>query len=399
LEQGYGMQCKFRSWIYQPWLDELGMDVPKTIDDLYEICKAVAVKDMNGNGDTTDEVAILGNGLTAEDGWGEWFTPLMSAFIYAYDPYYVVVEDGELSLAYTRDEWKEGLTYIKEKFFDEGLISTNVFTNTTEDVKAQLYTELPTVLFYNGWGYDAGINDKIRLNYNYIVGLTNAEGENGYTNYMPILPTSIGAVISSDCENPEAAFLVCDLMCSEHLSLVSRYGTEGEHWAYWDRVEKEDVLNPDNFVAQGGGDIKWVSSYADNTFWSSAESTTASYIQVGPYIRNAECQSYRALQVSADTEERKLALACDALNREALDAAAENIPDEVFDYAPRTTEEQELIGKIEITAMNYVNEMIAAFLTGKKDIDSEWNTYLEELNKIGVYDMLKVYQDAYSRVH
>ena len=50
---------------YQPcmminmqWLNELGMEVPKTLDEFVAVLKAFRDNDMNGNGDTTDEVPL-----------------------------------------------------------------------------------------------------------------------------------------------------------------------------------------------------------------------------------------------------------------------------------------------------------------------------------------------------
>jgi putative aldouronate transport system substrate-binding protein len=263
LEQGIGMQSTQRFWIYQPWLDEMGVGVPATIDEYYDVCKYVSEHDMNGNGDTTDEYALMGYGFDdADTNWGDWFEPLMRAVVDAWDPNFAVVNDGQVSFAYTTDAWKEGLKYIK-KFFDEGLIGTELFTNTIDDCKANLYAEGPLCLSFTGWQWE-GDDLKIKNNYTYVDGLKGPDGQEGYSDYMPILP-SAGAVISADSKNPEAAFLVCDLMGCEYLSLITRYGEEGVNWAYWDTVLSGNVLNPEEYAAQGGDDypIDWVSAYAD----------------------------------------------------------------------------------------------------------------------------------------
>ena len=43
--------------------------------------------------------------------------------------------------------------------------------------------------------------------------------------------------------------------------------------------------------------------------------------------------------------------------------------------------------------------MTSAFLSGEKDIDKEWNSYIKELENIGYEDYLEVLQTAYDRVH
>lgn len=398
LEQGYGMQCWQRLWVYKPWLDQLGKDIPKTIDEFYEVCKLVAENDMNGNGDTTDEYVICGYGFNTEsnNGWADWFEPLMSAYIYSYDPKFRVVEDGEVSFAFNQEEWKEGLLYIK-KFFDEGLISSDIFTNTDDERKAQMYQEIPTVFAFCGWQYE-GTDPSMALDYVYIPGLTNDEGENGESMYMPILPGA-AAVISADCENPEAAFLVCDYLCSEEISLMTRYGKEGLNWVYWDKLIEEGEFNPDDYEAQGGGEIKWLSAYKDETFWSSQETTTASWLQVGPYIRNAALQAVRARRITGNTEEEKISIQRISLDYESKEAGMANARKEVYDYATFTEEEREVISTVGTTVSNYVSEMTAKYLLGREDISSTWDAYLAELEKMGVNDLLKVYQDAYSRTH
>jgi putative aldouronate transport system substrate-binding protein len=43
--------------------------------------------------------------------------------------------------------------------------------------------------------------------------------------------------------------------------------------------------------------------------------------------------------------------------------------------------------------------MTANFLAGNRDIDSSWNTYLNELNNIGLPKILPVIQKAYDRMY
>jgi len=45
----------------------------------------------------------------------------------------------------------------------------------------------------------------------------------------------------------------------------------------------------------------------------------------------------------------------------------------------------------------YYKEMEVKFITGLEDIETGWNTYLENLNKMGLQEVVKVYQDAYDR--
>ena len=76
-----------------------------------------------------------------------------------------------------------------------------------------------------------------------------------------------------------------------------------------------------------------------------------------------------------------------------------NARPEVFDYYPLTTEQNEKALEIQVTANNYVSEMTAAFLTGSKDIDAEWDNFLAQLKVIGLDELQEIYQSAYTLVH
>ena len=44
-----------------------------------------------------------------------------------------------------------------------------------------------------------------------------------------------------------------------------------------------------------------------------------------------------------------------------------------------------------------IEETSVAFMTGAKDIDAEWDTYISDLDRVGLQDLLKMYQTAYDR--
>ena len=44
--------------INKKWLDQLGMDIPTTMEEFYEVLCAFRDNDMNGNGDGSDEIPL-----------------------------------------------------------------------------------------------------------------------------------------------------------------------------------------------------------------------------------------------------------------------------------------------------------------------------------------------------
>ena len=374
-------------WVYQPWLDALGLDVPKTMEEFYNACKLVVENDMNGNG-KADEVGVAGVSLD------RWFDCMMSSFVYSHEDNWRVVEDDKVSVAYTTDEWKQGVKYIK-KFFDEGLIPEETLTQASDSYNSLLYSSTPKVFAFADYQF-TGTDTTRRAEYTAIPALEGPDGVK-YSCYNYRTPDA-GAVITTDCENPLAAFLVCDYMCSLEMSLTQRFGEQGVDWDFWD-VAQENYGDTSEFVSTFEGyDIVFY-PYDMISFANATSAQNKCYKQIGPMYIDRDTASGAAVWLeSADDNVRTLA----ELEIVTADAAAEcqkYQPEQVYDYAPLTTEETENVADI-LSAMNtYVKEKTSAFLVSQENIDKEWDNYLKELENIGIDEYLKILQEAYDRVH
>ena len=374
-------------WVYQPWLDALGLDVPETTEEFYEACKLVVENDMNGNG-KKDEIGVTGTSLN------QWFDCMMSAFVYAHEVDWRVVEDGQISFAFDTDEWKEGLKYIR-KFFEEGLIPVETLTQSGDQYKSVYYSETPVVFSFADWCY-SGSDTTRRREYTVVPALEGPEGVQWACNY-PFVP-SAGAVITTDCENPLAAFLVCDYMCSMDVSLTSRFGEQGVDWDYWD-VAQTKFDDPSEFVPTFEGyDIAFY-PYDMINFWNSTDPQEKCYRQAGPKIIDKTLTAGAGVWIGSDDEVIRTNAELEVITAAAAMKCYDYIPEEVFDYAPFTSEETDQTSDIKSTMKSYVKEMTSAFLSGEKDIDAEWDNYLNELDKIGYKEYLEVLQTAYDRIH
>ena len=386
--ENYAGSVSSKLWVYEPWLDAIGKEVPQTTEDYYEVCKLILGNDLNGNG-KNDEIPLTGYGFSTGGNRG-WFNCLMSAFIYAHGRDYLVADDGQLSFAYTTDQWKEGLKYIK-KFFDEGLIPVETLTQDNAQYEA-VWKGNEMVLFSFAFWHMGGTDLERQSNYVHIPALKGPEGEQNAM-YSPSTP-SAGAVITVDCENPEAAFLVCDYLCSEEMSITNRFGKRGENWDYWDeaKVEDKSAYSP----AFPGYDIYFI-AYDDVGFFSSMTQQNVSYIQQGPWIQGAYALNAMATMQNATTPEEELKVKFENRKNTAIMDCMKYIPDEVAVNLPMTAEEMEESADIKTALDTYFNEITCQFLIGEKDIDSEWNNYLAELEKIGYPKLLEIYQTAYDR--
>ncbi|ASB89974.1 MULTISPECIES: extracellular solute-binding protein [Bacillus] len=100
------------------WLTNVGLDMPKTIEDFYEVLKAFKEKDpdKNGKDDTYGMVVPKWMGLGNGSPWD-----IMQTWFGAPNRY-GVNENGELVPDFTTDEYMEALRFFK-KLYDERLIN------------------------------------------------------------------------------------------------------------------------------------------------------------------------------------------------------------------------------------------------------------------------------------
>lgn len=105
-------------WIRQDWLDKLGLEVPKTVEDLYDVMVAFKTQDPDGNG-VDDTVGMVAHKDILLPGSAD-LTGLFNGFG-AYPTKWI--EDGNGGLIYgsTAPEVKEALVYMA-KMYSEGLI-------------------------------------------------------------------------------------------------------------------------------------------------------------------------------------------------------------------------------------------------------------------------------------
>lgn len=380
--QSYGNEYFSKLWIYQPWLEALGQEVPTTTEEFYELLKLVAETDLNGNG-KKDEIGMLGSvGM-----YSAYWKVLMSAFAYAGDPQYRVVEDGSVSAAYTTDEWKEGLRYLKQ-MFDEGLIAPESLTMSDEQFKTLINSEDPTVFSFVYAAADMVESGTDRqTDYVCIDTLTGPEGIN-YSIYTPSV-ASIAMVVTSNCSNPEAAFRIGDLLSSEYIGISQRWGEEGVDWDYAENVE-----NISDYVSSVEGFDLSIVAYDDAAFWGGTEVTNGSWRQTGPYVRQYGIANGLGIIAGGSDVYTQLFNEAASLYQTAGHQPAEVIPKLIY-----TTEESDAIAEIESVLKTYVDENMASFVTGSKDIDADWDSYLAEIDNIGLSQYLEVVQTAYDRMY
>lgn len=372
----YHCQMDNKMWVYQPWLDALGLEAPQTTEEFRDMLVAFKEQDPNGNGQA-DEIPMMGSNNGGWSAFPEYF--LMNSFVY-YDPTYcggLYVNNGQITAAYVSDAWKEGLKYLNSMVTD-GLLAPETYTQDNSVLIQN--AENPTPILgavpsgYMGMFCQVDASDRWKD----FVAIAPVEGPEGvrYCKWSAYAGATMKYIITSACEHPEEAFKLGDFLYTEEATLRSSNGPEGVGWQY---------LDPDSGKLGIDGEpaeyelLVGVDDQPANSSWNQGT--------IG--LRTADFRNSAALAASS-----------------AFEAPLHYMTEE--NYAPYQppiemvipplffTEEQsnELLN-METSIYNYLREKTAGFITGALDIDSTWDTYLAELEAMGLPKVIEIYQAAY----
>ncbi|WP_139275772.1 extracellular solute-binding protein, partial [Mangrovactinospora gilvigrisea] len=128
-----------RTWLYQPWLDKLGLDVPQTTAEFEEVLHAFKTGDPNGDGKKdivpfaiSSFAASAGTNATMSNSIDQLF---MNAFLYNPGNPWLALDGGKVDLVVDKPEWRDALRYM-HRLTKQGLIDPRSFTMT--DTQLQL---------------------------------------------------------------------------------------------------------------------------------------------------------------------------------------------------------------------------------------------------------------------
>ena len=391
--------------IYRPWLKELGMDIPSTTDELYEYLVAVRDNDMNGNGDPNDEIPLSGY----NDAVGNLRKFLMTPFVYTQNEYWTA-DDGVIGVCFNTEGWREGLKWVN-KLYSEGLIDPAYFTQDQNSLTAVCSQE-PQVLgsYVRISTSNMAASDLDRYNYDRIEQLANSADPDAQvlTSVVPSLP-SITALITSNCKTPEAAYMWLDYMSGYDMSVLTRYGVEGQEWD-WIDVEATQAALKEFWENYEGGN--WlVEFYGEDaqpvvgtrffsaTSWGTMQDTW--WGQMGPNVMTEELQQTFGQKIP-ETEIEKASYVNEYSARHQLEEAISLRDDSrIVAGLVYTEDEQETITEYYTDIKTYVEEMWAAFVVGSQDIndDAVWAGYLDQLNRLNLDACIEATQSCYTRMN
>ena len=376
----------YRNFINRAWLDKLGLEVPKTTDDLKEVLLAFRDKDPNGNG-IADEIGVYG---MQSGGYGQNVTAsLMNAFIFwnggNVNGGLSLNEDGtEVIAPFTTEAWKQGLLYMND-LYQEGLLSPSLFIDDDTQFRATLNGDTNVVGFVSigslGNYTDAKTNANF-LEMELIEPLTGPEGVQ-YTPYSENSPQQEMMIFAST-EKKDLAIRFADEFFNTYTSIVSRNGEEGVDWT----VDPDQLEGRTNaYVEEGMYDKITMAVLGD--VWSVNNAQT--WHCVNPRYSSLETNNTVSESLNYDKNDPTQLVA------KSMNYYYDKHPEHVLTPLHYTTDEVEEIQDALVSIPDYVKQTMAEFITGARDIETGWDSYLDELNSMGLEQWLACAQAAYNR--
>ena len=352
-------------WINKTWLDKLGLKLPTTMKDLEDVLEAFAKNDLTGNGNTDDEIpyfvknshgsyhyeVLLGSyGLATKNG--------------AYENF-VAVKDGKVSFVPVSETYKEYIQMLN-RWYDKGIIWEESFTASGETVTAKYKSETPVIGMVTAKNPPASnYDDYVRIDPVTVEGFEPCWYLHpGYMGYMGMFS------VSSSCENADVLLKWMDLFYDFDISTRVRYGEakDGRYEVVDGKVKLNDL----------------------------DQATTDALKETAPTLENCLSTGISIYGWTADDYMNRIVLNTNqAVMMESYKAYQASLNTEIWPRPAFAASDSERIGELRTDIFNTVEECKAAWITGERDIEAEWDSYVESIKKMGLEEFVSIYQGRY----
>lgn len=375
-----------RVYMNKNWLENVNMEVPKTVDELYRVLCAFRDQDANGNGNSGDEIPF---DYVADSSYYDSQMLLAAFGLTTTNADYILSADesGKVVFGNTSENYKAYLKYMK-KLYNEGLINPECYISSTDMRKENIAKDLTGFFGASAPFAFAGADVSYDANFVWIGGLTSEYNEERTVPLKNTMGSGIVMFANAETEYPEAVARFLDYWFSEEGEVASQRGWEGVTMDY----ERVGILD---------GEIATL--YCPDGFSSSEDYKINKALVVGPfsYVSRTYGTHYRLLKDASEAiinsdEVLKgygwATLVGRGLREEGI------VEKEVFPNLVYTEEESKERASLYTDLSTYIKTQRADFISNPNvDIDAGWDSYIRKLETIGLDRILEIEQNAYDR--
>lgn len=351
-----------RHYINTKWLDKLGLDMPETLEEYYQVLKAFKEQDPNGNG-KKDEIPFSFIGTSSNGGWARNIESFPFGAFGVLDQQWnhLMVKNGQVIFTPMTEGYKEGIKYL-HKLYDDGLIDEEVFTHHVSQYRAKGKQSPPVFGSFIGFRPRVEIGTENKENYDYLPPLKGPDGEQLWR-YRGVNTNPQQYILTNENQYILETLKLLDYMLSsEEIQMQFQWGPEGWEWT---------------------DDGKWFAK--ENV----GEQTTEEY-------RYNNALAHHALQMHSPEwfTEKKLLRGSEAYLMEGAKIYMKYFPEEAYLHIKLSTEQAEEIGKLQTTIFDYVDQMKAKWIFNG-GIEEDWDNYINKLKDMGIEKLMEIRQNSY----
>ena len=363
-EEDYHYEIRDQWLINKTWLDELGLQVPTTTDELYTVLKAF--KENAGKGSIPNDVipyytlGVLSNIGGALDVINSYGVRVSS------EQYYVTVDDnGKVEFNFANKDIIEPMNYI-HKLVKEELIPKECFTDGTSDYQVKFMSDEKTLgVFHSYYDYSTEENEYVAFG--------PLDSGNGKT---PLLRSQANTLdqnmftIYTTCEYPEVAVRLANMIAEPEWSLQASYGMLEEDSSFY----KDEEGNYWHRYGLNGYDYQ----------------TRVPSNRV-PYLISEEVYNLVNFEESSIRYQRKVV--CDEVYA-GKTIATENL----YPFINISEENIDELSELSLTINTTLKETFTRWAM-YGNIEKEWDAYMADLEEAGMERYLEILQeelDAYN---
>ena len=354
--------------INQTWLDNLGLDMPTTIDEMEAVLIAFRDGDPNNDGQPIVPFSFLFGCWGAAD-----MTPWFAPFGQPLSPDFIMIENNQVLFQPTQPFFRDGARWLAS-LYAQNLIDLEVFTHDQTSYRARAGAgPNPTFGIWTSWN---PIEDGGAMGHHYTLmpPIYGPGGASVLWNQV-IAFTRDTFIITDQASDPGLLMRWVDVFYRDiYMGLRATQGPgPGENLAWF---------------VNDAGQIARVEPLPPEMIRGQNEHPFAPGI-IGPeYVERMAPRRYPDLKL----EQIDDLLVHYATN--FLDGTWNRWPGPAFMEAHESDE----ITFIEADMMPFVRQTLARWIAGEGDVDAEWDAFQADLNAFGLQRWLTIRQNVWNRV-
>ncbi len=343
--------------------------MPATVEEFLQMCEDLKKQ----NADVDGFVPMLSAGPGSVGYTGAYANFFFPAFGELMSPTLAVTPDGKsIGVGFATEQYKNYITFMHE-LYEKGYLDDECFEAESATTKALMIEGKaamhPSASFMKTENFASGEMDMTLMN-----PLTSRyQSEARWLNANPY--GGCHSFITANCSDVDAACALFDALYAPRENPLNKEGTAWGVSMWLGVMGKDFKLNEED----GSYEILPHDGFDTGANWLLDASNGGAAVTDWPYYEN----SGTGLMVKAVGTR-------DVLRPHGVDAIQISV-------LQLTEDEQDIYNDAWTDINKHVVEMNAAFITGQKDIEAEWDTYVKTLEDYGLQDAIDVYQAALDR--